>query len=334
MKRIKNLYKKIYNIENIKLAHVNARKGKRHYAAVRRIDADPEKYVNQIYHALIDRTYKTSSYDVVTRKIGKKTRVIYKLPYYPDRIVHHCIMNITEPIWFNVLIRDTYSAIKNRGVHDGVKRIKHFLKDKANTTYCLKLDIKQFYPTINHSILKQIIRKKIKCRNTLMLLDEIIDSAPGVPIGNYLSQYFGNLYLAYFDHYCKETLKIKYYARYCDDIVILGPDKNKLRHLLHHIIEYLSFHLMLEIKSNYQIFPSRVRGIDFLGYRFFGDYTLVRKSIANQFKRRMRKILTSNTPIKKNTISSVMSYKGWLSHADAYRLWGTYHQIIQSKINL
>lgn len=120
-----------------------------------------------------------------------------------------------EPIWVKIFTRDTYSCIKNRGIHALLQKLQSDLaSDPEGTKYCLKLDIKKFYPSINHKILKQIIRKKIKDKNLLKLLDEIIDSADGVPIGNYLSQFFANLYLAYFDHWVKEELKVKYYYRY------------------------------------------------------------------------------------------------------------------------
>jgi len=313
MKRYGNLYEQIYEMENIKLAHRKARKGKAHYKEVKTFSKYENYYIEELHNMLKEKRYKTSKYEIITKITdGGKERKIYKLPYYPDRVVQHCIMNILEPIWFKTLIRDTYSSIKDRGIHDGLYRIKHKLyEDKINTQYCLKLDIKKFYPSIDHDILKRIIRKKIKCKDTLMLIDEIIDSADGVPIGNYLSQYMGNIYLSELDHYCKENLRIKYYFRYCDDIVILENNKSKLHEYLNIIKYFCNTHLKLEIKSNYQIFPTFIRGIDFLGYRFFDDYILVRKSIINNMK---RKINTKNKS----------SYYGWLKHANAKSLTNKY----------
>lgn len=151
------------------------------------------------------------------------------------------------------------------------------------------MDITKFYPSIDHNILKSIISRKIKDTKVLEILYEIIDSVngingiygKGVPIGNYLSQYFANLYLTGFDHWCKEELKCRYYYRYADDIVILGESKAHLRNVLVAIKLYLKHVLKLGVKGNYQIFPVESRGIDFVGYVFRHDYIRVRKGIKN-----------------------------------------------------
>ncbi len=325
MKRYNNLYKQIYDIENIKLAHKNARKGKAHYSEVKMVEANPEKYFMKIRNILKDKTFRNSEYKVFTRECNGKEREIFKLPYFSDRIIHHCIMNILEPIWMKTLISDTYSSLKNRGIHKGVKRIKRALKDRENTKYCLKMDVRKFYPSINHVILKQVIRRKIKDKDLLWLLDEIIDSAKGVPIGNYLSQYFGNLYLSGLDHWLKEEKRCKYMFRYCDDICVLHSDKEHLSELRKDISEYLQANLKLRLKSNWQIFPVDKRGIDFLGYRFFHDYTLLRKGTTVRFKRRIKQIKKKHnhlTPI--NILNGIMSYWGWMKYANCYRLQKKY----------
>jgi len=185
------------------------------------------------------------------------------------------------------------------------------------------MDIKKFYPSIDHDILKTIIRRKIKDPNVLAILDEIIDSAPGVPIGNYLSQYFGNLYLNGFDHWIKEEKQVKYYYRYCDDSIILAPDKQALHQLRTEIQVYLSENLNLELKSNYQVFPTNIRGIDFVGYRSFSNYTLVRKSIARNMKKKLTPLqgMPDLTPHDQNVIGS---YHGWLLWGDTHRLSNKY----------
>jgi hypothetical protein len=320
MKRASGLYDKICDSSNIALAHQNARRGKRHYREVIMVDGDQERYLGDIHKMLANRGYRTSTYDVFDRKERGKVRTIYKLPYYPDRIVHHAIMQVLEPVWRRVFIRDTYASMKGRGIHDGVRRMKEFLMDEEGTRYCLKLDVRKFYPSINHDILKVIIRRTTKGGDTLTLLDELIDSAPGVPIGNYVSQYFANLYLAYFDHWIKEDIKVRYYARYCDDMVMLNAGKGWLHALREKIQGYLWTHLRLKLKANWQVFPTRVRGIDFLGYRFFGSHTLIRKRIVQDFKRKVRGI-TNHGRMYGGDLNSLMSYFGWLKHGNARNLW-------------
>lgn len=224
-------------------------------------------------------------------------------------------------LWVSVFTSDTYSCIKNLGIHAAAKRLKRELKlDPEGTKYCLKIDVRKFYPSIDHDILKQVVRRKIKDKRLLWLLDEIIDSADGVPIGNYLSQYFANLYLAYFDHWIKEEKGVKYYYRYADDIVILGSDKEKLQSLLHEMRAYLRDRLKLKIKRNYQVFPVDSRGIDFLGYRFFHTHTLLRKSIKRKFCRRVAMLRKKKYVKYKHFKQQICSWWGWCKHCDSVNL--------------
>lgn len=229
-------------------------------------------------------------------------------------------MNIMEPIWTKIFIRQTYSCIKNRGIHNLAKDLKEVLnKYPEQTTYCLKMDIKKFYPSINHDILYQIIKKKIKDENLLSLLLEIIYSAEGVPIGNYLSQFFANLYLAYFDHWVKEELRCKFYFRYADDIIILSNDKSYLKNIFVTIKIYLKEVLDLRLKSNYQIFPVSSRGIDFVGYKFYHTHILLRKSIKIRLFKLIRKYQCnkiSNLELKRR----MQSYFGWLKFCNSKNL--------------
>lgn len=321
MKRYGNLYAKMWDMENIREAHHNAQRGKKHYREVQMVNADPERYLTQIQAMLRDKTFRNSPYEVFTKVDSGKERQIYKLPYYPDRIIHHCIMQVLEPIWMKTFITDTYAALRARGVHRGVKRLKKALRDRENTQYCLKFDIRKFYPSIDHDILRGIVRRKIKDPDVLWLLDEIIDSADGIPIGNYLSQYFGNLYLTYSDHWIKEEKRCKYYFRYCDDMVILHSDKRYLHDLFCEIQEYLKVNLKLSVKDNWQIFPVAARGIDFLGYRFFHDYVLLRKRTAQRFKRKVARIKREWQHLTPSQIvNSLMSYWGWMQHGNCLNL--------------
>lgn len=201
MKRHNNLYYKIYDINNLKLADKKARKGKSKQNDVINFDKDNEGNILRLHYSLKNKTYKTSPYKIF-KIFEPKEREIFKLPYI-DRITQHAIMNVIESIITKTFTKDTYSCIKGRGIHKLVFNIKNTLKDKYNTTYALKLDIKKFYPSVNHEILKNILRKKFKDNDLLNLLDNIINSIGrnrGIPIGNYISQTFGNIYLNGFDH--------------------------------------------------------------------------------------------------------------------------------------
>lgn len=316
MKKWRNLFDKITDLDNIILAHNKARKNKTSRADVRMVDKNVVSYCKQIQQMLINETYVTSEYHTF-KLYEPKERIIFKLPYYPDRIIHHAIMNILEPLWVKQFIPQTYSCIKGRGIHKALKDVKEALKDTQNTVYCLKLDIRKFYPSINHDILKNIIRVKISDKEVLELLDTIIDSAEGVPIGNYPSQYYANLYLSYFDHWIKEVLKIKYYFRYADDIVILGKDKKLLWNQFFKIQEYLKTNLKLQVKPNYQVFPVEDRGIDFVGYVIRHKYVLIRKTIKRNFIKKNKKYKRFPEIIYKQKIAS---YYGWFKHANCKNL--------------
>lgn len=202
MKRIGDLYHKIYAIENLRLADEKARRRKAFQKGVIDHDKNRERNIWKLHYMLRNKTYKTSKYKTFTI-VEEKEREISSLPYWPDRILHHGLMNILEPIFVSMFTADTYSCIKGRGPHKALEAVKEALKDKEGTKYFLKMDIKKFYPSIDHDILKKLLRKKFKDKALLVLLDEIVDSAPGVPIGNYLSQYLANFYLTYFDHWLK-----------------------------------------------------------------------------------------------------------------------------------
>lgn len=219
------------------------------------------------------------------------------------------------------------------------------LTDEENTRYCYKIDLHHYYQSINHEVLKQKFRKVFKDPELLWLLDEIADSIntateedlielslsgeievdpnTGIPIGNYMSQYSGNFYLSSFDHWVKEELHIKHYYRYMDDVVIFASSKEELHEIHRKVTAYTRDYLHLNIKGNYQIFPTKVRGVDFVGYRFFGEYTLLRKSTTINFKRKMRacrKKMENNIPPTYSEWCSFNSYKGWLGNCDSYRL--------------
>lgn len=215
MKRYSGLHDKLCTIENIEVADDNARKNKNKKYGINKHDKNRQYENEDLVDKLFNLKYKTSKYSLY-KIYEPKERIIYRLPYYPDRIAHHAIMNVVKDIWTKSFIHNTYSCIEGRGIHLCANNLKRDLRKYYNETkYCLK----------------ECIRKKIKDKDFLIILDEIIDSTDnvrdisskltnkigiGVPIGNYLSQYFANLYLSELDHLCKEELKCKFYYRYAD----------------------------------------------------------------------------------------------------------------------
>jgi RNA-directed DNA polymerase len=303
----------------LQLADAKAQKGKSKQYGVRLHNLNKEANLQQLHTMLVNKNYRTSAY--TTFKVHEpKEREVFRLPYFPDRIAHHAVMNLLEPVFISSFTNDTYSCIKRRGIHAAANAVKKALKDVDGTTYCLKLDIKKFYPSIDHDVLKKLLRRKFKDQDLLWLLDEMIDSAPGLPIGNYLSQYLANFYLSYFDHWIKETMQVKYYFRYADDMVIVSGSKEYLHKLFAEIKQYLHDQLKLEVKGNYQVFPVEARGIDFVGYLFFHYYTLLRKSIKQNFCRKIKR--RAGPP-------SIASYMGWAKHCNSKHL---IKKIIHAKV--
>lgn len=345
MKRYGHLFEEICSIENLRKAHQHAKKGKGWYREVREIDKCPDYYLYYLQYLLKNHLYQTSDYEMFLKRDGKKERKIYKLPYFPDRVAQWAILQVIEPYIISHLIADTYSAIPKRGIHKGLDRLTKAMRtDVEGCQYCLKIDARHYYQSINHDILKQKYRKMFKDEDLLMLLDEIIDSidtadetdlceiylleedidpATGIPIGNYLSQYSGNYYFSDFDHWMKEVKHIKHYFRYMDDIVIFAATKEELHSLLKEINEYFKQEMKLTIKDNWQVFPTYVRGVDYLGYRVFMEYTLLRKDTCKQMKKKLtviRQKCEAGQMMNYSEWCSIHSYNGWILPCDGFRL--------------
>lgn len=333
MKATGNLYSKIYDMENLKRAHKNAKRGKGWYAEVKEVEHDLDGYLRRLQESLINHTYKTSPYKMFHKIEGNKEREIYKLPYYPDRICQWAILQVIEDYLLKTMTKDTYSAIPKRGAQPIVNQLRGYWKetkkdgkvvskkwipsvlvsDPEGTAYCLKMDVRKYYPTMVHEVLKERFRKLFKDKELIWLLDEIIDSVSTCPA-------------------TEENIEILTEFGMCvnvmvDDLVILGSSKEELHKLKREIDEYLAVNMKQTIKHNWQVFPSKVRGIDFVGYRFFGEYTLLRKSTCKNFKRKMLEISAK----RENNVSptygewcSFNSYKGWLENCDSYRLYQKY----------
>jgi len=313
MRRHGNLWPQIVHEDNIDLAYARARRGKAALRGVINFEKNEEANLEKVRRALVNKTFHTAHYTEHT-VFEPKRRTIYALPFSPDRIVQHALMNIIAPIWTALFIQETYACIEGRGLHAGSRKCMEYVRGNR---YCLQSDISKFYPSVNHEILKEIVRKKIKCKDTLWLLDDIIDSFPGptnVPIGNLTSQWLGNLYLNELDQFVKHSLKIKCYLRYCDDFLAFDDDKARLKDWRGALREFCDVRLALSLSKS-EVFPTS-HGVDFLGYRHFpGGYLLLRKRTARRLRKKMDAPDFSRRPLEYRR-SFLASVKGWAKHAN------------------
>lgn len=332
MKRYGNLWPQIVDYGNLLRAHDNAKRGKAHYREVKMVNSNEDLYLGMLQRMLINREFTTSEYTVFDKFDGRKDRTLYKLPYYPDRIVQHALIQVCGPIWESSMIRDTFQSLKGRGTSDARKRVKKAIRGNPGL-YALKFDIRKFYPSVDNEILKSTVRKKIKCEDTLWLIDNIIDSESGIPIGNYTSQFWGNLYLTPFDWWVVQTLKPRNYFRYCDDIIVVGYSSNELHETRKECFRKLNLDFNLRIKGNWQVFPIDKRGLDFCGYIFKPNSVRVRPSIASKFRAKTREIRKSNYSMMPTKISnSIGSYWGWCKYSNAKVLFRSHLHPIRDTI--
>jgi retron-type reverse transcriptase len=339
MKRHNHLWPAITNFSNLMLAAKKAQKGKRFRGNVLAFNDRLEMELEQLQRELCSKTYCPGEYRTFEIK-EPKTRMISAAPYR-DRVVHHTLCNIIVPIFERTFIRDSYANRAGFGTHRALRRFTGFLR---SSRYVLQCDIQKYFPSIDHEILKQEIRRKIRCRDTLWLIDTIIDhSNPqepvrqyfpgddlltpfqrrrGLPIGNLTSQFFANIYLNRFDHFIKEELRASKYVRYVDDFVLFADDRAWLQLARQQIEEYL-VRLRLKIHPvKSQIFtPSQ--GANFLGFRVFPDRIRVRSENLRRARRRLRRMQTAYAAGQLGQGDISQSLRSWiahLAHGDTWRL--------------
>ena len=344
MKPITNLYCKICSFEMLYIAYLNARKNKRYREEILRFSSNLEENLLKIQRELIDHTYKTGEY----RKfviVDPKERLIMALPF-EDRIVHWAMYLVLNPIYNKQYINDSYGCIIGKGAHSATKRLQYWLKQahrKEDRYYFLKMDISKFYYRVDHQVLLDIIHKKIADQEVMALLDEIINSEstafglpPGVgieetderlfdrgmPIGNLSSQMFANIYMNEVDQYIKRELKVHYYIRYMDDMIILSNRKTELHELKEKVECFLNERLKLDLNHKTCIRPVML-GIDFVGYKVWNTHIKLRKSSMKRMKRRLnhmkRQYEQGQVELAKVS-ETVASYKGMMQHCNSYNL--------------
>lgn len=324
-------YLSIISLNNLKLAHIKASKSKGHYRQVREFNLDAETNLINIHNMLKNKEYRDIQYTPIIRNDKGKERLLMKLDYSPHRIIQWAIMLQCEDTFTNYFAYHSCASVKNGGTNRAITLLQEYLyKHSLETRYCLKIDVKQFYPSIDKKLLYKALKKNFKDKDLLYLFKTIIDSYPskmGIPIGSYLSQYFANYYLTEFDYWLKDEKKIDYVVRYMDDIVILHNSKEFLHNLRKEIQIYWRDNLKLEMKSNYQVFPVDSRGVDFVGYRVYHTHTLLRPRNRNSLRTKVKKIrkkIKKGQLLNKNEFASLNSRVGFFKYCSHIGLFKTY----------
>ena len=335
MKTYKNLFEQIISSENLFLAWDKFKNGKRNKKDVRLFEWNLEENIFRLHRDLKNKTYKHGVYHSFNIS-DPKPRNIHKAQVR-DRILHHAVFQVLNPIFEPSFISASFSCRVGYGTHKGVQYLQNTLRKATQngkvSCFALKCDIKKFFDTIDHDILLGILKRKIKDEDTIWLLKQIISSfssnhsllgiEKGVPIGNLTSQLFANTYLGEFDQFMKNQLKIKYYLRYTDDFLIISENKEYLEKLLPNIVSFLGEELSLKIHQEKTKIQKTSQGVDFLGYVVFNKYKLVRtktkKRITKKFKSRISDC--KQGLISKESLSqSLQSYLGFFCHAESFEI--------------
>jgi retron-type reverse transcriptase len=270
MKRTGDLYVRIADSENLRLAFWKAQKGKKDRQEVQEYRQQLEENLQTLRASLLNRDVPVGDYRYFTVRDPKERRIC--AASFRERVLHHAMMNLCEPVFERYAIHDTYACRPGKGTHRAVTRAREFGK---RFRFCLKMDIAGCFDSIDHEVLMRMLARLFKDRELLNLFEHILASyqtAPGkgLPIGNLTSQHFANFYLGRLDHFVKETLRTKGYLRYMDDFLAFGNSPEELKVLLSRIRDYLDDELHLELKKGIQLKPSKA-GVSFLGYRLFPD---------------------------------------------------------------
>lgn len=348
MKRHGNLWPHIITFENMMRAAQAAQRGKRFKPNVLHFNFHLEPELIKLQTELETQTYCPGKY--FTFEIFETKRRLISAAPYRDRVVHHAVCNIIAPIFERTFISDSYANRLNFGTHRAVRQFTRFARSNQ---YVLQCDIRKYFPSIDHAILKDIIRRKIKCRDTLWLIDTIIDASNeqecaeayfpgddlftpyerrrGLPIGNLTSQFFANLYLNGFDHFIKEQLKARCYIRYVDDFALFHSDRAFLAEAREAIEDYLKgLRLRIHpIKS--QLFETR-HGANFLGFRVFPECIRVRSENLRRARVRLRRMQDQYRRHEIGIGEISQSLRSWIAHLEHGDTWHLRENIFSSLV--
>lgn len=346
MKTFVDLYDRLCSYENLELAFMKARKRKTLKPYVIEFESNLDNNLKQLKQELETFTYSPAPLNTFIIR-DPKTRKI-SASHFKDRVVHHALCNIIEPILSKSFIHDSFANQKGKGTHKAIERFEEFMKkvklcgarphgggqrkifDFEKSDGCvLKADIRHYFDTIDHKILLQIVEHRIKDQNVIWLLNIILQNhktqikGKGMPIGNLTSQFLANVYLNELDYFIKQKLQAKYYIRYVDDFVILHEDRDKLQEWMVAIDGFLKNRLEIELHPEKTKILLLNKGITFLGFRVFPKYRLLKKSNTRRIWKRID-IFKQKYTQKEISLSEInLSLYGWLAYAkfaDTYKL--------------
>jgi len=325
MKRYGYLFDRVCTFDALRDSAMLAAKGKKSKPRVAQFIMDLENEVIALERELLDKTYRPLPFHTFMIH-DPKERMICAADFR-DRVVHHALCGVLEPIFERTLIPDSFACRKNKGTHRAIARAQRFCRKYP---YFLKLDVHKYFDSIDHDILKTLIRRKVKDADLLWLIDCFIEhpvpwTAPGkgIPIGNLTSQHFANFYLSGLDHFIKESLHIKGYLRYMDDMVLFSRNKAVLWEAEKRICMYLDEKLSLKLKSDAILLAQVMQGLPFLGFRTFPGVIRVSRKGWRRFRRKviMRDSMLAQGEINSDQwIRSVASLVGCLKKAQTRNL--------------
>ena len=291
-----------------------------------------------------EKAWRPSKHCKVRNNEGtsKKQRLIEKPRYNYEQVVHHIVVSACYDIFMQGMYEFSCGSVPNRGAHYGKKYIERWIHtDLKNCKYILKMDIRHFFESVDHDVLKAWLEKKIRDKRMLNILFLIIDgSEQGLPLGFYTSQWLSNFMLQPLDHYIKEQLHAAHYIRYMDDMVVFGRNKKELHRMRIAIDDFLRERLNLKMKDNWQVFrfeyverkTGKVKGrpLDFMGFEFHQDRTILRESIMLSCTRKVNRVAKKDK-ITWYDATAILSYMGYLTHTDTY---GMYQDRVKPYVNV
>lgn len=314
-KRFRNLIDHITSMENLREAYRRTSKGKRGSFGYLEFKEYHEANLSLIQQEIMDGGYRIGEYRQFTI-YEPKPRIISALSF-KDRVVQHALCNVIGPIFDRSLLPYTFACRTGMGTHAGIRHIQSKLR-KTKSQYFLKTDFSKFFPSVDRSILSEQISRKIKCARTMTLVDQMVPpTGVGIPIGSLTSQLFANVYGDPLDRLIHFEMPHSGWARYMDDVVILGNDLNNLRTSFDGLASFSEDRLKLRI-SKWQASPV-TKGINFLGYRIWGSHKLIRKDSVSRAKSKISRFVSTGDA--HSLVKFINSWSGHAKWADTHNLF-------------